>query len=101
MESKLSDNLDANFFDEKNIFCCPNCKSEFLHHDYVQICGKDYKKSSVNNSLFFVSDQDDIAIGFYCEMCDANIELVVTQHKGNTGLSALVTPKGRMIEKLR
>jgi hypothetical protein len=78
---------------------CPNCRDgeSYLHHEYAKVFerfGEDgitvethvhetrveQKVSHRNPS----GRRDGIAIGFYCEQCDARLELTIAQHKGQT-----------------
>jgi hypothetical protein len=84
-----------------NHLTCPRCRSEYLHHGTVTIYDRAEDEPDV--TIIEVKDQiahscvmdneksgnpslrrDGLVVEFWCEHCDAPLELVVLQHKGQT-----------------
>ena len=88
---------------------CPGCGGENLHHGKVTVFKRREDEETVKvitvlddgieqkGMLSHLSGnpssrRDGLRIAFWCENCDANPELVVSQHKGNTSLYWEVAP---------
>ncbi len=77
---------------------CPSCGCNYLHHDRVEIfeCGEDAAhevhvavadgKATIDTSLNGNPSprRHGLKINFWCENCDAEPVLSISQHKGNT-----------------
>ena len=96
---------------DDGLLMCPNCDSDYLHHRWI----REYEREggedgpSVANELYGTkfsnvnfdaernpsSRRDGIRIAFYCEGCEAHVELAIAQHKGQTFLHMDFIPQGR------
>ena len=86
---------------------CPNCQSEYLRHDRVDIFERgedaptglhvtvDSKHATVDTSLGGnpSTRRAGLAVSFWCEICHARSALTLAQHKGNTLIELKVTEK--------
>lgn len=70
----MIETVDIGRYDEQALKC-PNCGSEFMH----RMSTTQYEKEAEANP----SDRrTGIKMGFDCEQCVADLELVISQHKG-------------------
>ena len=94
--------VDQRYTREASLLKCPRCDSDYLHHGRV-IC---YERSedepntavlSMENGGFVAiekrpsvdcknpsSRRNGLTIDFYCEQCGEGLELLISQHKGQT-----------------
>lgn len=96
--------------DEGGHLICPGCGSEYLHHATVRVYGRidedsvELVKVEVTTVREHIPDprvaqqpqqppsdkgnpsarRDGVTIGFWCENCAVEVELVLAQHKGVT-----------------
>lgn len=91
---------------------CPCCEADWscLHHSYVIVWNRDDEDGDVTETIIDSdnkierrkcpskgsrnpsSRRDGIAIGFWCELCPAETELTIEQHKGSTFLAWRLQP---------
>ena len=86
-------------FCQDGLLECPNCGDHYLHQMDVAVFKR--KEDEQYGSTTFISHdgsvkqtnlldgnpsprRDGMAIKFVCELCDANLDLVIFQHKGLT-----------------
>ena len=84
---------------DNDILACPECNEYNLHHHNINVYSRDedektcvhttvkHKTTTIkesNNVDNPSSRRDGIRIGFYCEHCNGNFQLVIQQHKGIT-----------------
>ena len=82
-----------------NVLRCPNCRDSesYLHHEYVKVFERACEDGATIETHVYKTctgqsvshrnpsrRRDGVAIGFYCEMCPARLELTIAQHKGQT-----------------
>jgi hypothetical protein len=93
---------------DDQVLFCPNCRETetepYLHHTYVIVYNRPEDARTVVRTTItddevmqkFVRStncrnpsirRNGIAIGFYCEHCRVNVELTITQEKGQTFLA--------------
>lgn len=82
---------------------CPKCGNDYLHHVGVIIYDREEDQALVTRTIVVdgvartrnMKDTDSgnpsarrnaLAVQFWCEICDANPQLTIEQHKGNTRL---------------
>lgn len=77
---------------------CPNCNSNYLHHDRVEIFDRSEDatsglhvtiaegKATIDSSLSGnpSTRRHGLTVHFWCEECKATPLLTIAQHKGNT-----------------
>lgn len=80
---------------------CPNCGSDYLHHDEVAVFFRDEDAQTglavvTSKSKSISSDnisgnpsprRSGLYINFWCEDCDAKPRMEIVQHKGITYMS--------------
>lgn len=91
---------------------CPNCDSDYLHHTWVreyarrgedtpttvtQLLNGEAREIPRDNDRNPSFRRDGLRVAFLCEGCDAHIELVIAQHKGQTEIWMEHMPEGRWL----
>jgi len=83
----------------ENELLCPNCNDNYLHQVKVEtvfrpedqdgiriVSGHAGTKTDIADASEITGRRDVVKIGFVCECCSAEPELVIIQHKGSTKL---------------
>ncbi len=84
---------------------CPNCGSNYMHHDKVEVCERtedattglrvvvEEGRVTTDSNLAGnpSSRRHGLVIHFSCEGCHARSAIEIAQHKGNTEVRHIVT----------
>lgn len=90
---------------EHQLLTCPHCKGEHLHHVRASVLHRREEddeitiKTTVEKTVSSVElvgsylnpspRRGAVVVEFECEDCDKQIEMVLTQHKGQTHMSMI------------